>query len=80
MIYVKTTGIEIYPGISWDNLITFIVSIMTFLIVIGAFTLGKLYYDKVKQPLISKTVLLGWLWNKNKCIYHKIILANYKFQ
>lgn len=59
MIYVKTTGIEIYPGISWDNLITFIVSIMTFLIVIGVFTLGKLYYDKVKQPLISKTVLLG---------------------
>jgi len=48
MIYVKTTGVEIYPGISWDNSITFIVSIMTFLIVIVVFILGKLYYDKVK--------------------------------
>lgn len=59
MIYVLGTGVEIYPGINWTNAISYILCLVTVLVVIGVFSLGLLYYDKVKKPLLMSKSLLG---------------------
>lgn len=52
LTYVKTTGDVIYVGITWDNGISYIIMVVTFVIVFGVFALGKFYHDKVKSQHI----------------------------
>lgn len=50
MSFVLISGKVIYPGINWKNWISYVISIITLLIVFGVFALGLIFYRKVKLP------------------------------
>jgi hypothetical protein len=52
--YVFITGIAIYPGVTWNNIATFIMVPSTLLVALGSFYLGKLTYDKIKVPRMEE--------------------------
>jgi hypothetical protein len=51
--YVLTTGIIIYPGITWDNLNSVILVPLTLITTLGSFYIGKFLYEKVKDKKIK---------------------------
>lgn len=48
MTFVLITDREIYPGINWKNIISYIVSVVTVMIVFGVFSFGVWYFNKIK--------------------------------
>lgn len=51
--YVRSQNIAIYPGITWDNVVTLIVVPVALLGLLGSFFFGHIYDKKVKVPLIQ---------------------------
>lgn len=52
--FVVTTGEEIYPGISWDNFISYIITLIGLIILTLTFLLGEFVYKRWKRELIEQ--------------------------
>ncbi|KAM3137846.1 hypothetical protein pb186bvf_010089 [Paramecium bursaria] len=55
--YVLITGLEVYPGINWINVLSYIIAIATLILVFLSFSGAVFYCERVKLPL--KRQLLG---------------------
>jgi hypothetical protein len=51
--FVLITKSEIYPGITWNNAITYITSGLAIILLVGSFGIGSKIYEKFKKGKIE---------------------------